>query len=160
MAVVKKVLKDKKKKKNKLSLKKVVNNMPSVFVIYEAVYIDEYSTSFTIISFKKYISSLHFFELYISTQYFKLITWYKNINVKFKYEKASNGNLESDFKDEMSFYPCLWKKTTGVEMVVFLGILFMESTCKLPKAKNYWNMHKNELIILPIQITISPVYWK
>ena len=50
--------------KKKLSLKKVINNMPPIFAIYKAIYIDKYFAILIIISFKN-ISLVQFFELYI-----------------------------------------------------------------------------------------------
>lgn len=38
--------------KKKLSLKKVINNMPPIFAIYKAIYIDKYFAILIIISFK------------------------------------------------------------------------------------------------------------
>lgn len=51
-AIIKKVLKDKKEKKKKYSLKKSINNVLSIFATYEAIYIDKHFASFPIIGFK------------------------------------------------------------------------------------------------------------
>lgn len=85
----------------------------------------------------KNMSPLQFFELYISAQHLELIAQHTNINAELKREKASNGTLESDSEREMPSYPRPWKETTGAEIGVFLGILLMQGTCKLPRAKDY-----------------------
>lgn len=66
-AAVKKVLKDKRKRKKKPSLKKVVNNISPISATYEAVHVDECFASLTVIKSEN-MSPLQFFELYISAQ--------------------------------------------------------------------------------------------
>lgn len=88
----KKVLKDKKEKKKKPSLKIVLNNVPPVFAIYKTVYIDQRFTNLIVIGFKN-MSPLQFFKLYISAQHLKLIDWYIKINAKLKREKAFNDTI-------------------------------------------------------------------
>lgn len=78
---------------------------------------------------------IQFFELCISTEYLKMITWYTNINYKLICDKTSNDTLNSDFKHEMFSYLYPWKKTTKVKIEIFLGILLMQSTCKLFKSQ-------------------------
>lgn len=61
-AVVKKALKDKKERKKKLSLKKVMNNLPPIFAKYKAIYIDKRYANLTVISSKNMLL-LQFFYL-------------------------------------------------------------------------------------------------
>lgn len=72
LVAIKKVFKDKKKKKKSFSLKKVVNDMQLIFLIYKAVHFDECSTSLIIIRSEN-MSMFYFFELYISAQYLEII---------------------------------------------------------------------------------------
>lgn len=60
MAIVKKILKNKKKIEKKPSLKEIMDNILSIFVVYKIVYVNKYSSSLIVISFKN-ISSLQFF---------------------------------------------------------------------------------------------------
>lgn len=134
LVAVKKALKDKKERKKYLGLKKVRNNIPPISPIYKTISIDECFANFIAIGSKN-MSSLQFFESYISAEYFKKITQYTNINYKLIFEKASNSTLKSDFKHEIFPYVCPWKKTIKEEIEVFFEILFMQNTCKLFKSK-------------------------
>lgn len=102
-AAIKKALKNKKEKKKKRSLKKVMNNMPSIFGINETIYINKRSTSLIIIGSKN-ISLLQFFKLYINTQYLEMIISHTNINAEFKHENTSNNILELDSEHKMPSY--------------------------------------------------------
>lgn len=158
-AAVKKALKDKRERKKKPSLKEVVNDVPPVSATYKAVHVDERSASLTVIGSKN-MSPLQFFELYISAQHLEMIARHTNINAELKHEKASDGTLKSDSEREMLSYPRPWKETTGAEIGVFLGILLMQGTCKLSRAKDYWNTHEDSPIIMSIQTAMSLVRWE
>lgn len=107
-------------------------------------------STLTVIVFEN-MSLLQFFKLYItSSQYLEIIAQHTNINAELKREKAFDNTLKSDSECEMPSYPCPWKKTTGVEIGVFLEILLMQGTCKLFRGRNYWNTHKNLPINIPI----------
>lgn len=70
---MKKALNNKKERKKKPRLKKVVNNIPPISAIYKTIYIDERFVNLIAISFKNMLP-IQFFELCISTEYLKMIT--------------------------------------------------------------------------------------
>lgn len=97
LPAVQKTLKEKKGGRKKFTLKEVVDDVPPVFAIYQAVHIKERNASLSL-SNSENMSLFQFFELYISSQHFDIIAQHTNINAEHKRNKhrENTSGLDSE----------------------------------------------------------------